>query len=64
MTEETKMTTVQVDQETSRMLADIAKSYERSKAAQLRVLIKREYHELAKYKLLAPASVVEEDEAA
>lgn len=54
MPEETeqKLTTVQADVETSRMLGLVAQAHERSKAAQLRVLVKREYDELARLKLL------------
>ncbi|HAE59329.1 MAG TPA: hypothetical protein DCG54_07445 [Anaerolineae bacterium] len=49
---ETKLTTIQTDLETSRMLGLIAAAHERSKAAQLRVLVKREYDTLAGLKLL------------
>ena len=49
---ETKLTSIQTDSETSRMLGMVAAAYERSKAAQLRVLVKREYDELARLNLL------------
>jgi len=49
---ETQLTTIQTDLETSRMLGLIAAAHERSKAAQVRVLIKREYDKLARLKLL------------
>lgn len=50
--EETKLTSIQTDSETSRMLGMVAAAYDRSKAAQLRVLVKREYDTLASLKLL------------
>jgi hypothetical protein len=49
---ETRLTSIQTDSETSRMLGLVAQAHERSKAAQLRVLVKREYDELARLNLL------------
>lgn len=53
---EVKLTTIQTDAETSRLLGLVAQAYERSKAAQLRVLVKREYDELARCKMLPTAT--------
>lgn len=47
-----KLTSVQADIETSRKLGLIAQVHDRSKTAQLRVLVKREYDELVKLNLL------------
>ena len=62
MKEETeiKLTSIQTDSKTSRRLALVAKAYERSKTAQLRVLVNREYAELERLKLLPVAAVTEE----
>jgi hypothetical protein len=49
---ENKLTSIQTDSETSRMLGEIADAHERSKAAQLRVMVKRHYDELGICKLL------------
>ena len=57
---ETKLTSIQTDSKTSRRLALVAKAYERSKTAQLRVLVNREYAELERLKLLPVADVTEE----
>lgn len=56
---EIRLTSIQTDSETSRMLGMVASAYERSKAAQLRVLVKREYDTLAGLKLL-PTTVIDE----
>jgi hypothetical protein len=58
---ETKLTSIQTDSETSRMLRLVAQVHERSKAAQLRVLVKREYDSLAGLKLLPTAALNEEE---
>jgi hypothetical protein len=57
---ETKLTSIQTDSKTSRRLALVAKAYERSKAAQLRVLVNREYAELERLKLLPVIAINEE----
>ena len=58
MTEE-KMTTVQIDLETARKLKLIAAVHERSKSAQLRFWVNREYTELRNLNML-PSSDQEE----
>lgn len=57
---EEKLTTVQIDQETLRMLGMLAVAYERSKTAQMRYMVKREYGELERLKLL-PADMSADD---
>jgi predicted DNA-binding protein len=45
-------TTIQLDQETDRKLKAVADALERSKAAQVRYWVNREYAELERLKLL------------
>jgi predicted transcriptional regulator len=47
-----ELTTVQIDLETDRKLKAIAAAYERSKPAQVRFWVTREYAELERLKLL------------
>jgi hypothetical protein len=56
---EEKLTTIQIDQETDRKLKAIAAALVRSKAAQIRYWVNREYAELERFKLL-PAEIPEE----
>lgn len=56
MAEENKLTTIQIDQETSRKLALVAQAYERNKAGQVRFWVNREYAELERLKLLPDVS--------
>lgn len=55
---ENKLTTIQTDAETSRRLGLIAAAHERSKAAQLRVMVNQAYEELARVKLLPSAKAL------
>ncbi len=54
---ENKLTTIQIDQETSRKLALVAQAHERNKASQVRYWVNREYAELERLKLLPVASL-------
>ena len=57
-----ELTTVQIDKETDRKLKAIAAAYERSKPAQLRYWVNKEYAELERFKLLPSASAEETPE--
>lgn len=56
---EEKLTTIQIDQETDRKLREVATALERSKAAQIRYWVNREYAELEGLKLLQKAAAIE-----
>lgn len=60
-TENTRLTTIQTDVETSRKLGLIAAAYERSKAAQLRAWVNKEYGELERLKILPKVDAAGEE---
>lgn len=57
MASKKKLTSVQLDFETDAMLQAIAASYERSKVAQARFMIREKYYDLLQYKLVQPVAV-------
>jgi|WetSurMetagenome_2_1015567.scaffolds.fasta_scaffold310026_4 hypothetical protein len=59
---EPKETTIFLDRETKRKISFIARSYERSMAAQLRWWANRDYAELEQLKLKLPTAEIPEPE--
>jgi len=54
-----ELTTVQIDLETDRKLKAVAAAYQRSKPAQLRWWVNKEYAELERLKLLPAEPITE-----